>query len=67
MIDSNLTSKRKSELTDEERVRSFQRKLYFKAKQEKESQSKCKLYRRNAFDKLVNKYGLINPVVYKYV
>ena len=36
MIDNNLTSKLKSEMTDDERVRSFQRKLYFKAKQEKE-------------------------------
>ena len=34
---------------------------------QRNSQRKCKLYRRNAFDKLVNKYGLINPVEYKYV
>lgn len=32
---NNLQTKRKSEMTDEERVRDFQRKLYRKAKQEK--------------------------------
>lgn len=36
MIDENLTSKPKSELTPEERVRIFQRKLYSKAKQDKD-------------------------------
>lgn len=35
MIDENLTSKKKSEMTPDERVRSFQRKLYLKAKKEK--------------------------------
>ena len=34
MIDENLTNKRKSDMTDKERVRLFQRKLYSKAKQE---------------------------------
>ena len=36
MIDINLTNKPKSAMKAEERVRSFQRKLYSKAKQEKE-------------------------------
>jgi len=35
VIDKNLTNKRKSGKTDDERVRSFQRKLYSKAKQER--------------------------------
>lgn len=35
MIDENLTNKRKADLSAEERVRIFQRKLYSKAKQEK--------------------------------
>ena len=35
MIDVNLTNKPKSAMTDKERVRVFQRKLYSKAKQEK--------------------------------
>lgn len=30
------------------------------------SQRKCKLYRRRAFDFLVQKYGLINPVKYSF-
>lgn len=36
MIDDVLESKRRQDMTDEERVRLFQRKLYRKAKQEKE-------------------------------
>lgn len=36
MIDENLTNKPKSAMTDKERVRVFQRKLYCKAKQEKD-------------------------------
>ena len=35
MIDINLTNKPKSAMTDKERVRVFQCKLYSKAKQEK--------------------------------
>lgn len=35
MIDENLKDKKKSEMTPDERVRSFQRKLYSKAKKEK--------------------------------
>jgi len=35
VIDNNLTNKRKADLSAEERVRIFQRKLYSKAKQEK--------------------------------
>ena len=34
-LEENLQTKRKSEMTDDERVRDFQRKLYQKAKQEK--------------------------------
>ncbi len=34
-LEENLQIKRKSEMTDDERVRDFQRKLYRKAKQEK--------------------------------
>ena len=36
------------------------------SRKKRKSQRKCKLYRRNAFDKLVSKYGFINPVEYKY-
>jgi retron-type reverse transcriptase len=35
VIDENLQNKKKSEMTPDERVRSFQRKLYSKAKKEK--------------------------------
>ncbi len=52
-------------MSDEERVRDFQRKLYQKAKQErKKSQRKSKLYGYRAFEKLVNLYGLIDPTKY---
>lgn len=34
---------------------------------QRKSQRKCKLYRQNAFDRLVSKYGLINPLEYRYV
>lgn len=65
MSDENLHSKRKRRfMSDDERVRDFQRKLYRKAKQERKSQRKCKLYKKNAFNVLRDKYSLIDPTKY---
>ena len=95
MTDS-LQTKRKSQMSDKERIQDFQRKLYRKAKQEKEfrfyydvpgvsypakakrdlrwylmhklqryykrkSQRASRLYRRNVFEVLVSRCGLIDP------
>ena len=49
----------KTQMSDEERVRDLQRKLYLKAK--RENQRKGKLYNRWAFQVLVDSYGLIDP------
>lgn len=69
MIDENLKDKPREALSGTGKVRSFQRKIYLKAKQEKEykSQRKCKLYRHRAFVYLVYHYGLIDPARYTFV
>lgn len=57
-----LEKKRKSQMSDEERVRDFQRKLYRKAKQEesyKKSQRKSRLCNQGAYKTLMDKFGLI--------
>ena len=65
-----LFGKKKSEMSDAERVFSLQCKLYQKAKQEKrykykrKSQRKCRLYGQKAFEVLVERYGLIDPTKY---
>ena len=71
---NDLQKKSKSQMSDEERVRDFQRKIYLKAKQDRDfrfyvlyrrkSQRKCKLYRHKAFEVLVDKYNLIDPSKY---
>ena len=62
---SGLSQKKRKELTDKERVRLLQLKLYHKAKQEKEynrkSQRRSRLYGQQAYHKLVKEYGLITP------
>jgi len=64
MTDS-LHTKRKSQMSDKERIQDFQRKLYRKAKQEQEfkrkSQRASRLYRRKVFEELVSRCGLIDP------
>ena len=44
-------------LSDEERVRTLQRKLYQKAKRERKS----KLYKQGAYEMLRKKHGLYDP------
>ncbi len=62
---SSLRKKpKRKEMSDKERIRDFQRKLYRKAKQEK-SQRKSKLCNQGAFDKLVKKYGMTDPSKYQ--
>ena len=70
-MDENLQKKHKSQMSDFERIRDFQRKLYLRAKQDKtfrfykrKSQRKSKLYRQNAFVVLTEKYGLVDPTKY---
>ena len=52
-----LQMKRKSQMSDEERVRDFQRKLYRKAKQE--SQRKSRLCNQGAHKALVDRFRLV--------
>jgi hypothetical protein len=59
-LTDSLQTKRKSQMSDKERIQDFQRKLYRKAKQEK-SQRASRLYRRNVFEVLVSRCGLIDP------
>lgn len=65
-MSETLQKERKSPLSDKERVRDFQRKLYQKAKREPKSQRVSKLYSRYGFDGIVNRYGLIDPSTYIY-
>ena len=59
--------KRKRDMSDGERVRLLQEKLYCKAKQERgynynrKSQRRSGLYGSQAYEVLVRKYGLIEP------
>ena len=61
-----LFAKRKSEMTDAERVLILGNKLYQKAKQEnnRKSQRKSRLYGQRAFGVLVSRHGLIDPTKY---
>jgi len=64
-VQGELFKRRRSEIPDTERVLTLQEKLYQKAKQERgynrKSQRKCRLYRHNAFEVLVTRFGLIDP------
>ena len=53
--------KKRKDMSTEERLQLLQRKLYLKAKQDRKSQRKSRMYGQHAFDILVKKYGLINP------
>ncbi len=60
-----LQMKRKSQMSDEERIRDFQRKLYRKAKQEdaynykRKSQRKSRLCNQGAYKALVERFRLV--------
>ena len=60
-LSNALQMKRKSLISDEERVRDLQRKLYRKAKQEdkRKSQRKSRLCNQGAYKTLVERYRLV--------
>ena len=61
-----LFKRRRGQIPDAERLSILHEKLYQKAKQDRKSQRKSRLYRHNAFDVLVTKFGLIDPTKFVY-
>jgi len=59
-----LFKKGKRSMSGAERVSQLQEKLYCKAKQDRKSQRRSRLYGQQAFEMLVHKYGLIDPTKY---
>jgi len=64
-----LFARHKSEIPDAERLQTLQEKLYQKAKQEpdsnRKSQMNSRLHGQQAFEKLVKRYKLTDPIKYK--